>query len=444
MTHRTLVLSLCVLPLVACDEDNGPNVQATTFEVTIENRSQLYEFSESGVFNTPVGATVPGPIGPGDAYEFSFSAAPGAKLSFATMFVPSNDFFYGPGPEGIALFENDGTPVSGDVTSQIMLWDSGTEVNQEPGLGPDQPQRQAGPNTGAADPNDAVRLAGDDFNNLPAASDVLQVTISVSSVTDFTVRIENVSTSTTLMTSDMATQAVPLAPGVFVVHTADAPLFTTGQPDRGVGLEALAEDGDAGALGTELASRTGLTVPLSPGVFAVHTAAAPLFSDGQADRGDGLEALAEDGEPSGLAAALAQQAGIESSGAFTTPDGAGMPGVILPGQSYVFTFEAEPGSSLSLATMFVQSNDLFYAPDEVGIALFTSGGTPRSGDLTADLRLWDAGTEVNEKPGVGLNQAPRQAAPDMGTDENGNVRPVNDGYTYPDVTSVIRVTLTPM
>jgi hypothetical protein len=432
-----------VVPTVGCDDDTTSVSEETTFEVSIENASMLYDFSASGVFNTPVGAGAPAPIGPGQAYEFSFSAAPGSKLSFATMFVPSNDFFYAPDAGGIELFDMSGAPVTGDLTSQISLWDSGTEVNQEPGLGADQPQRQSGPNTGAADPDNTVRIAPDDFNNLPAVDQVVQVTLSVVGQTDFTVRIENVSTSTTLMTSDAGTQAVPLAPGVWVVHSGDASLFTAGQPDYGDGLEALAEDGDPSALGAALAAATGLTVPLSPGVWAVHTADAVLFTDGQTDRGDGLEALAEDGDPSGLAAALSGLNGVESSGAFTTPDGAAMPGVILPGGSYSFSITATPGAKLSLATMFVQSNDLFYAPDEEGIALFDMSGSPVSGDVTSQLMLWDAGTEVNEEPGIGLAQAPRQSGPDSGADESGTVRLVNDGYTYPSVSNVIRVIITP-
>lgn len=56
--------------------------------------------------------------------------------------------------------------------------------------------------------------------------------------------------------------------------------------------------------------------------------------------------------------------------------------------------------------------------------------------------LWDAGTEVNEEPGVGPNQAPRQPAPNTGPSEHGVVRPVRDGYTYPATAEVIRVTIT--
>ena len=41
----------------------------------LENRN--HSGMQHGVFNTPVGASGPGPIGPGGAYEFSFTAKPG-------------------------------------------------------------------------------------------------------------------------------------------------------------------------------------------------------------------------------------------------------------------------------------------------------------------------------------------------------------------------------
>ena len=104
----------------------------------------------TSAFNTPAGTTGPGPIGPGDAYEFTVTAAPGMKLSLVTMFGQSNDLFYAP-DYGIALFDASDEPVGGDVTSRFMLWDAGTEVNQEPGVGADQAPRQKAPNTGAAE-----------------------------------------------------------------------------------------------------------------------------------------------------------------------------------------------------------------------------------------------------------------------------------------------------
>lgn len=102
----------------------------------------------SGVFNTPVGMMSAGPIRPGDKYEFNFTANPGMRLSMTLMNGQSNDEFYAPDEKGIALFDAKGMPTSGDVTEKFILWDAGTEVNEELGIGPSQGPRQKGVNTG--------------------------------------------------------------------------------------------------------------------------------------------------------------------------------------------------------------------------------------------------------------------------------------------------------
>jgi hypothetical protein len=112
-----------------------------------------------GVFNTPVGAMGPGPIVPGGAFEFTFKATPKMKLNMAMMFGQSNDLFYSP-TKPFDLFDSNGQPITGDITSKFMLWDAGTETDQEPGIGPDQAPRQKAPNTGAAE-NSVVRRATD-------------------------------------------------------------------------------------------------------------------------------------------------------------------------------------------------------------------------------------------------------------------------------------------
>ena len=432
------------LALGACDDSTtGPmEAEDQEFEVTIENVSAVYDFLSSGVFAVPAGQGAAGPLLPGQTYEFEFSAAPGQNLSFATMFVQSNDLFYAPDGGGIALYDAAGAQVTGDVTLQVYLWDAGTEVNQEPGLGADQAPRQAGGDTGSADSDNTVRRASDEFGNLPAVSDVIRVTLDSTGPTSFRLRIENMSTATTVSTSDGMMHPAPLAPGVWAVHTGADPLFTEGQPDRNEGLEHLAEDGAASGLGGVLDGRTGLTSPLAPGVWAVHTGSSILFSAGMADMGMGLEALAEDGDPTTLAASVAGRMDIRASGAFNTPVGASAPAPAFPGDSYTFTFTAEPGDRLSFATMLVQSNDLFFAPAEAGIDLFP--GVALNGEATGMVLLWDAGTEANEAPGVGLNQAPRQSGANTGAAEGGNVRQANDGYRYPDVSAVIRVTIRPV
>jgi hypothetical protein len=200
--------------------------------------------------------------------------------------------------------------------------------------------------------------------------------------------------------------------------------------------EAMMAEKKGFTVRVENVGEAGTGSPLAPGVWVIHTSADPLFTAGQPDRGLGLEALAEDGNPALLAQA------VPGAGVFNTPAGAGEPGPLLPGSAYEFTLEAAPGDHLSFATMLVQSNDLFYAPDGQGIALFGADGMPVSGDITAQIGLWDAGTEVNQEPGVGADQAPRQAGPNTGAAEAGPVQPVADSFTYPAVAGAIRVVIT--
>ncbi len=438
-------VTLLIAGLAGCSDDDptspqGGGQQGTAFTLTITNVSDAADFFTAGTFAVPEGATDPSPIGPGQAYEFSVGAEPGSRLSFATMFVHSNDLFYAPAGEGIALFNMDGSPRTGDVTSEVMLWDAGTEANEQPGAGPNQPPSQTGPNTGPADSDMTVRLVDDGFT-YPAVAQVIKVTLANDGHGTTTVRIENVSDPMTLDIGGGMTDAVPLAPGVFVVHRDPDPLFTAGAKIMPTGLEALAEDGSPDALAASLGDRTGQIVPLAPGIAAVHGSGAMLFTPG-AMAGAGLEALAEDGDPSGLVASFAGMMDVSSAQVFNTPDGATDPMPIGPGQSYSVTFTAEPGDRLALATMFVQSNDLFYAFDPEGYALFSGDGDAMTGDLTGMIRLWDAGTELNEWPGAGPNQAPRQAGPDSGADDPvATVRLVNDGFVYPEASAVVKVTL---
>ena len=110
------------------------------------------------VFAVPTGGSGPAPALPGESYSFEITATDRHALTFATMFVQSNDWFFAPGPEGIELFAGDGEPISGDVSDQVYLWDAGTEADQTPGEGADQAPRQAGPDTGDADPNNELRM----------------------------------------------------------------------------------------------------------------------------------------------------------------------------------------------------------------------------------------------------------------------------------------------
>ena len=189
----------------------------------------------------------------------------------------------------------------------------------------------------------------------------------------------------------------------------------------------------------------GQSVPFvsAPVLWVIHTGSTnPIFMGGKRDKGQGLELLAETGDPSDLVKALTGKPGVDAVGAAAKPVGATAEGPLTPGQNYEFEISALPGQLLSTAWMFGQSNDLFYSNDRP-IALFSSRGKPLSAELTTQLSLWDAGTEVNEEPGLGPNQGPRQARPDAGVIESVEIAHVRDTYTYPPIGEVLRVTITP-
>jgi len=420
---------------------------ATKFTVTLENVATPKLFTSGGIFNTPVGDGAPGPATPGKSYQFTIDAGRKQKLSFATMLAATNDLFYGPNGDGIALYDDAGAPISADVTSQIHLWDAGTEVNEEPHVGPNTVTNQAAPNTGPdehgnvvdiADATDGVAFA------YPAVASVIQVTVTHTVDTHFLVTIKDVSSASALVTSK-GNFAAPLSPGVWVVHNGKDALYTVGMPDRGKGLEHIAEDGNPTALGAFVADNTGITYPASPGVWVVHSSGTkPLFTTGMKDYGDGIEAIAEDGNPTMLGGKLSTLDGELAGAVFNMPVGAAAPGPILPGSKYQFSFTASPGDALSFASMLAATNDVFFAPKDTGIALFDASGAPVSGDLTSLISLWDAGTEGNEEPGIGPNTVTNQPAPNTGTPGEGKVQllsDVNDGFTYPAPSAVLKVSI---
>lgn len=180
----------------------------------------------------------------------------------------------------------------------------------------------------------------------------------------------------------------------------------------------------------KLADGTALRAPIAPGVYAIVNGEASAFEDGKSAGNSGLESLAEDGNAEPLMATLQAMQGVSAAGMF------------VPGQPFEVTLQ--PGEKLLFATMFVQSNDKFFASDPRGLELFDSSGAPISGNLTKNIKLWDAGTEIDQPPGAGTDQAPRQKGPNTGQAEGGVVRPASDGFTYPAVEEVIQLNVSPV
>lgn len=179
---------------------------------------------------------------------------------------------------------------------------------------------------------------------------------------------------------------------------------------------------------------------LSPGFYTLSNNKMDLFKKGK-KASSALEAQAEDGNPELFNKKLLTVLGSLGIGIFSKPVGSDMASPIFTGGAFEFEFTATEGMKLNLVTMFGQSNDLFYAP-EAAIDLFDKMHNPVSGDLTDKFLLWDAGTEVNQAPGLGTDQGPRQKGPNTGADENGVVQLVKDGYVYPNTKDVLRVTIT--
>ena len=95
----------------------------------------------------------------------------------------------------------------------------------------------------------------------------------------------------------------------------------------------------------------------APGAWVLHSEADPLFTNGEEDRGEGLEALAEDGDPSELVDGLLGS-GLKA-GMFHTPVCADSPRPLEAGEFYEFEISTSPETPLlSFATMLAQSNDL--------------------------------------------------------------------------------------
>ena len=420
----------------------------TQFKVRIDNVATFTNV-KTGSFDTKVGGSMPAPLAPGETYQFSFTAGLHSRLVLAAMFGQSNDWFLATQPSGIPLFVN-GAPISGDVTSQMGLWDAGTQVDEEPAVGPHTGPNRAtatdGP--GAIDPNPLVRpvnsptlLSDGTSFDTPQTSHMISVTITSDAASRlFTVRLTNVASDTQTLITSKGAKPVRVSPGVWALGTGNEPIFSVGSADRGEGLKAQAENGDNAALAASLAAHAGIATAFSPGVWVVHHGGTPLFTENQADFHQGLTQIAEMGNNQPLLSTLAAilPTGTVSYGGFGTPIGAATAAPILPGGSYAFTITASPGDSLSFATMYGWSNDWFFAPSDSGIALF-DGATPIAGDVSNEVQIWNDGAVLSEAPETG----PHVNSTGDAADPLGTVRLVgNDTYPTP-AADHIRVTITP-
>lgn len=168
-----------------------------------------------------------------------------------------------------------------------------------------------------------------------------------------------------------------------------------------------------------------------------------MFRPGQRELGAGFEAFAEDGDTSMLERYYSFALAQEDQQQIIVPShwsGAQTEVSLAPGEtreSIVY-----PYHDLQLHIRLSASNDRFLSFGAQGLLMITNGHFA-GGDVTNQLKLWDAGTEIDEPLGAGANQPDRQADFNTGSEENGIVHQVSDP-ALPPINQLIRVSLTPM
>jgi hypothetical protein len=166
-----------------------------------------------------------------------------------------------------------------------------------------------------------------------------------------------------------------------------------------------------------------------------HSAPNPFFSDGFTDAHLGLEELAEASDPTKLIASMS--GGAHNSLAVRLSDG-----LIVPGAPARIIFKAGPGDRVSFAACVMQSNDYFFATKPEGVDLFQPGTTvPVTGDITADVSLWDAGTELDRPLGSGDDQVFSQISPVSGGFQGAPVQRVPSSAGIVPTAKLIKATI---
>ncbi len=360
-------------------EDGDP----TALDAAMEDEAMVVQH---GIFDTPEGGR-PGPIQPGEAYEFTVSQAqPLNRLSIVLGMLGGNDVFLGTGPNGYGLFTGNGQPTAENNIARVMaFYETGTEANQPPGGGAYQGATQAAPNTG------------------PDEAGVVSV-------------------------RNESTRAVPFAPKLIDTEvTTDAMLGIVTIEIINVSDETFG----------------GFVTPFSPVVYALHDdSVTPIALGDDATDTPGLEALAEDADPAALVATLDGTAGVSSAG--STANG------LAPGESLTFTVIPDATNRfVTIAIGLPWTNDGFISTT-APIAIANENGTLRTtnaieGDFDDAIAVLDAGTEVNESTGVaGPNNAANQENPGDGTPEGGTIAYYFDATNdLADLANFVDVSVTP-
>lgn len=422
------ILALAIAASFAsCKKDD--NVTMLDRTITIENVLDSKPLVESGTFK---GAGTPPVVFPGQSVSFSFYAAKNQYITFASMYGWSNDLFFAPANPGIKLYNADGTPIVGDVSSQIKLWDNGTRVNQAPGM------NITHPGTAEATIKNIKEVNGtDDYGNTYlAASQLMKVSLAYNGNSQFTLTITNNSGGTANQT--------PFSPGVWAISYVAGgnqllpnAIYTAGQQAAN-GLTKISEAGDISDLSAYLSSQTGIFTPLSPVLVVLYNGSAnPFYNTGENDRGEGLKDLAQKGNADILASALRLKSGVKDVFVLKEPAST----VLLPkingaaGGKVSQMLSVSAGDRVAIATMYGFSNDWFFATTGNGV------DATAIGDVSASIGLFDNGTAVNQYPGAGVTQSNLAGTPLTESIAIQAVPNPNTFTTLPAISNIIKVTI---
>lgn len=318
---------------------------------------------------------------------------------FATMYGASKDWFFAPENPGIKLYNDNGTPITGDISAQIKLWDNGSKDNT----------------TGNPESNPIAMVPNVD------ASKLMKLSLTYDdAASEFTLSITN--------TSGGTMNETPFSPGVWAVSNIlggkllnEMPFYKAGEKSNPE-ITAIAESGNNASLSTKTKNNTGIITGLSPVLVVVYKGDTnPIYQVGAKDMGMGLKDIAQKGDAAKLKDALTKP-GVSVYVLGSAP--------IAPGAKVSANITTTLGDKIAYVTMFGYSNDWFYA-NESEVTANTKG------DLTAKTALFDDGTGVDQYPGAGNKQALFGGTP---APEDKNISKVGNNYPVPQVSSVLKVT----
>lgn len=339
---------------------------------------------------------------PGESVSVKFIAGKAQSLMFSTMYGASKDWFFASKQPGIKLFDTNGNAITGDVSSEVLLWDNGTKDNT----------------TGTAQSNPIAQVPNVN------ASQLVKLNLSYDIIkSEFTLMITN--------TSGGTANATPLSPGVWAVSNYNgsqllnsAPFFTPNALSNPE-ITDIAQMGDITKMVTKLNANTGIMTGLSPALVVVYTGNQnPIYQLGQLDSGNGLKEVAQTGDVMKLQTTLKALPNVK--GVYIAGNAP-----VAPGSKVMTNFAYAPGDKIAYVTMFGFSNDWFYANEQ-------SIDANIKGDLTSKTALFDSGTGVNQYPGAGNRQALFGGTPQA---ESIVISKVGNQYPVPAVQNVLKVTM---